>query len=227
MELTILMPCLDEEKTIGLCIDEARSFLDRRRIDGEILIVDNGSTDASAAIAREHGARIITVPEKGYGNALRAGISAANGQYIIMGDCDYSYDFEKLDSFLKLLREDNDLVVGNRMNADMEPGAMPFWHRYVGVPFLSWLGRRIYKVNVRDFHCGLRAFKRESAVKLTFSGGGMEFASEMIGMYAAAGCKIAQTDIRYRCDKRQGRSHLRSIPDAFRHIRRMVSDRMS
>ena len=227
MELTILMPCLDEEKTIGLCIDEARSFLDRSRIDGEILIADNGSIDASVAIARERGARIITAPEKGYGNALKAGIYAAKGQYIIMGDCDYSYDFEKLDSFVKLLREGNDLVIGNRMNANMEPGAMPFWHRHVGVPFLSWLGRRIYKVNVRDFHCGLRAINRDSADKLTFSGGGMEFASEMIGVYAAAGCQIAQTDIIYRCDKREGRSHLRSIPDAVRHIRRMISDGIS
>lgn len=218
MELTILMPCLNEEETVEFCVKQALSFLERYNIDGEVLIVDNASTDNSAALARNAGARVVEISERGYGAALIGGINAANGKYIIMGDCDKSYDFSDLWGFVEKLREGYVLVMGNRMN-NIARGAMPFSHRYIGVPLLSWLGRIKFHTNVSDFHCGLRAFDRNAALALNLSCTGMEFATEIIAAFAAKNAQIAEIPVTLSPDGRSGKSHLRTIRDGFRHIK--------
>lgn len=218
MELTILMPCLNESASVAFCIQEASSYLKSRRITGEVLIADNGSSDGSRELALDAGARVITVPEKGYGNAVRFGIHAAKGRYIIIGDCDGSYDFSNLDPILEKLRQGWHLVIGNRFSGGISRGAMPFSHRYCGVPMLSWLGRCRYKVNISDFHCGLRGIARSAALETEFQCTGMEFATEMIGRFADAGFKIAQVPVYLRKDLRQHSGHLRTIPDGMRHL---------
>lgn len=218
VEFTILMPCLNEEKTVGECIRQARRGAEKQGISYEILIADNGSDDNSREIAETHGARVTVVPEKGYGSALIGGIKAARGRYIIMGDCDLSYDFTNLEGFVSGLREGADLVMGNRFKGNIEKGAMPFMHRYFGVPLLSFIGRVRYKTGVGDFHCGIRAFDREKALALGLSCTGMEFATEIIGKFAMSGAVIKEIPADLRCDGRNGRSHLRSIRDGFRHL---------
>lgn len=218
-EFTILMPCLNEEGTIGFCISEALEYIAKSGIRAEILIADNESTDISCTLARAMGARTLTIPEKGYGNALRKGIREARGKYIIMGDCDGSYDFTDLDGFVEKLREGYALVMGNRYLGGFEKGAMPFWHRFIGVPFLSFLGRLKYKTNIGDFHCGLRAFQRDTALSLNLKAEGMEFATEIIGAFAKTGEKICEIPVTLRRDKRSGKSHLRTVRDGLRHIR--------
>lgn len=222
MELTILMPCLNEEKSLGNCIREAREFIERWGIQGEILISDNGSRDHSCRTALDLGARVIQARTPGYGAALRAGIDAASGDYVIMGDCDGSYDFTAIGPMLTLLREGADLVVGNRFAGGIEKGAMPWIHRYAGVPFLSFLGRMVGRTCVRDFHCGIRGVNRERFQELGASSTGMEFASEMIVLASMAGQRIREAPVPLRVDKREGRSHLRSIPDGLRHIRLLL-----
>lgn len=219
MTLTILMPCLNEEAAVAFCIGEAKQFIQENRISAEILLVDNGSSDASVRIATELGARIIVEKEQGYGHAIRAGIRAAKGKYIIMGDCDGSYDFRNLTSFIEKLDAGYSLVVGNRFCAGMEKGAMPLLHRYIGVPVLSWLARKRFGIEeVKDFHCGLRGFCREEAQQLPFHTGGMEFATEMIVEFAASGAKICEIPVALRKDKRSGPSHLRTFRDGWRHL---------
>lgn len=218
LELTILMPCLNEEKTISGCIIEAMRFIKESGINAEVLIADNGSTDNSKDVAIANGARVIFVKEKGYGNALIGGIKQAKGKYIIMGDCDMSYDFYHLENFVEKLREGYRLVMGNRFAGGIEKGAMPFSHRYIGVPFLSWMGRVKYKTDIVDFHCGLRGFDREEALLLDLKCGGMEFATEMIGSFARSGAKITQIPTVLRKDKREGKAHLHTIRDGFRHL---------
>lgn len=218
VEFTILMPCLNEEKTVEECIVQARRGAEKLGLSYEILIADNGSDDNSREIAEAHGARVAIVPEKGYGSALISGIKAARGRYIIMGDCDLSYDFTNLDGFVSCLREGADLVMGNRFKGNIEKGAMPFMHRYFGVPLLSFIGRVRYKTDVGDFHCGIRAFDREKALALGLSCTGMEFATEIIGKFALSGAVIKEIPADLRCDGRNGRSHLRSIRDGLRHL---------
>ena len=218
MELTILMPCLNESASVAFCVREAAAYLKSREIAGEVLIADNGSTDGSRELASAAGGRIITVPEKGYGNAIRAGIAAAKGQYIILGDCDGSYDFSDLDPILAKLRHGWQLVVGDRFAGGIAPGAMPLSHRYFGVPLLSWLGRKRFCVELGDFHCGLRGISREAALQLDFRCGGMAFATEMIGCFADAGLRITQVPVALRRDLRRGPGHLRTVPDGFRHM---------
>jgi len=221
-EFTILMPCLNEEKTLGACIKEAMEYIQNAGLSAEVLIADNGSTDASVAIAKEAGARVVSVQKKGYGNALRGGIAAAKGTYIIMGDCDGSYPFSELNDFVTKLREGYPLVMGDRFAVEMEPGAMRTSHRYFGVPFLSLLGRIRFRTKVKDFHCGLRGVEAKSARALNLQCEGMEFATEMIAAYAKTKCPIAQVPVRLRRDGRNGRSHLRSIRDGLRHIAYIV-----
>ena len=180
MELTILMPCLNESKTIQICINKAKTFLESNHIDGEILIADNGSTDGSQDIAINSGARVINVKEKGYGSALISGCNAAKGKYVIMGDSDDSYDFVNLMPFLEKLREGYDLGMGNRFKGGIEKGAMPPLHKYLGNPVLSFIGRLLYHTNIKDFHCGLRGYNRNSILKLNLHTLGMEYASEMV-----------------------------------------------
>lgn len=218
MELTILMPCCNEAATVVACIAEAKAYLTSRGIAGEVLVADNASMDASRYLAEAAGAEVIFVPERGYGHAVRGGISGARGKYIIMGDCDGSYDFSHLDDMLACLRDGWDLVIGNRFLGGIQPGAMPFLHRYVGVPMLSFLGRIRFRQEVGDFHCGLRGFSRESAAELTFHCGGMEFATEMIGRYADAGKRICQVPVPLRRDLRNKSGHLRTVRDGMRHL---------
>lgn len=222
MEFTILLPCLNEEKTVAVCIRQAAAFFEKYRIDGEVLVVDNGSTDASPQIAVQEGARVILCREKGYGNALRCGIGQALGAYVIMGDCDCSYHFDDLMPFVTALRDGAELVVGNRFAIPMEQGAMSPSHQ-IGVPFLSWLGRLRYHCDVRDFHCGLRAVCKESFLKLNCQAEGMEFATEMIGRAALSGQRISQLPVRLYRDQRGGSSHLRTVRDGLRHVRVMLS----
>src|SRR5215470_1170698 len=179
-ELTILMPCLNEAETLGVCIDKAKRYLARSGVAGEVLIADNGSTDGSQEIARTKGARVVAVSERGYGAALLAGIREARSRFIIMGDSDDSYDFSRLDAFVQKLREGYDLVMGNRFRGGIGPGAMPFLHRYLGNPVLSLCGRLFFQAKISDFHCGLRGFNRDRIAALNLHTTGMEFASEMV-----------------------------------------------
>jgi glycosyltransferase involved in cell wall biosynthesis len=218
-ELTILMPCLDEAATVGSCIAKAREFLARAGIPGEVLVADNGSRDGSRELAREAGARVVEVPERGYGAALAAGIAAASGRYVIMGDADDSYDFSRLDDFVEKLREGYPLVMGNRFKGGIRKGAMPWLHRYLGNPVLSFIGRLLFRAKVGDFHCGLRGFDREAVRSLDLRTPGMEFASELVVKASLAGWRIAEVPTTLHPDGRGRPPHLRSWRDGWRHLR--------
>jgi hypothetical protein len=218
-ELTILMPCLDEAETIGLCIAKAHRFLDRSGIRGEIVIADNGSQDGSQAIARRLGARVVDVAERGYGAALIGGIAAARGTYVIMGDSDDSYDFAALDPFVAKLRAGYALVMGNRFKGGIAKGAMPPLHRYLGNPVLSAVGRVFFHSPCRDFHCGLRGFRRDAIQGLDLQAQGMEFASEMVVKATLAGLPIAEVPTTLSPDGRGRAPHLKSWRDGWRHLR--------
>jgi len=216
------MPCLDEAATIVRCVEKARRFLEDAAIAGEVLIADNGSTDGSAAMAEAAGARVVHAPERGYGAALRAGIAAAHGKYVIMGDADDSYDFSRLEAFVEKLRAGFPLVMGNRFKDDMRPGAMPLLHRYLGNPVLSFVGRLFFRTGVGDFHCGLRGFDRERILSLGLRTPGMEFASEMVVKAALAAWPIAEVPTILSPDGRGRPSHLRSWRDGWRHLRLLL-----
>ncbi|MCB1602831.1 MAG: glycosyltransferase family 2 protein, partial [Xanthomonadales bacterium] len=188
--LSIVIPCLNEEDTIGRCIRKADAVCRSHGIPHEIIVADNGSSDASARIATELGARVVNVVDRGYGAALRAGILASRGRLIIMGDADDSYDFSALDAFVERLRGGADLVMGNRFAGGISDGAMPFLHRYLGNPVLSFIGRLFFKISTGDFHCGLRGFRADSIRKLELQTTGMEFASEMVVRSALEGLKV-------------------------------------
>jgi glycosyltransferase involved in cell wall biosynthesis len=218
-ELSIIMPCLNEEESIAYCLQKAFSFLADNDIKGEVIVVDNGSSDNSSLIARQFNAVVLTEQEKGYGRAIMTGIEKANGKYIIIGDADDSYDFSDLMPFLKLLREGNDLVVGNRFKGSIKKNAMPFLHRYIGNPLLSLIGRRFFGIQIGDFHCGLRGIVKKSYVHLDLCTTGMEFASEMIVKAALNKMTIAETPVILYPDKRKRSSHLRTWHDGWRHLR--------
>jgi len=219
IELTILMPCLNEAETLAICIEKALGFLRRSGISGEVLIADNGSSDGSQEIAARLGARVTHVPEKGYGAALIAGIAAARGRYVIMGDSDDSYDFSVLDPFIAKLRDGFDLVMGNRFKGGIAPGAMPPLHRYLGNPVLSTIGRIFFASPIRDFHCGLRGFSRDAMMALELRAPGMEFASEMVVKATMRGLRIAEVPTTLSPDGRSRPPHLRSWRDGWRHLR--------
>ncbi len=224
-EVTILMPCLNEAETLAACIAEARRGLAAAGVEGEILVADNGSTDGSVKIAEENGARVVRVAEKGYGSALRGGMRAARGKYIIMGDADLSYDFSKIAPFVAALRSGADLVMGCRLPAGggrIEPGAMPWKHRWIGNPVLTFIGRLFFKCPAHDFHSGLRALSKDAFERLDLRTEGMEFASEMVIKASLRGLRIAEVPIVLRKDGRSRPPHLRSWRDGWRHLRFML-----
>ena len=219
LELTILMPCLNEAETLETCIRKAMQFLEESGINGEILIADNGSTDGSQAIAEACGARVVSVPVRGYGAALQGGTNAALGKYVIMGDADDSYDFLHLMPFVEMLREGYELVMGNRFAGGIEKGAMPFLHRYLGNPVLSFLGRVLYRNKIGDFHCGLRGYDKSALQSLHLKTPGMEYASEMVVMATMCGLKITEVPTTLKPDGRSRRPHLRTFRDGWRHLK--------
>ena len=218
-ELTILMPCLNEAETLGVCINKAKTYLEESGVRGEIVVADNGSTDGSQKIAEEHGARVVNVPEKGYGAALIGGCNGARGKYVIMGDADDSYDFLHLAPFVEKLREGYDLVMGNRFKGGIEPGAMPPLHRYLGNPVLSFIARLFFPCKIGDYHCGLRGYNRESILKLGLVTTGMEYASEMVVKATLNHLKIAEVPTTLKKDGRSHAPHLRSWSDGWRHLK--------
>ena len=225
VELTILMPCLDEAETLARCIDEARGFLVRSGIAGEVVIADNGSRDNSVDIAQASGARVVRVPVRGYGAALQEGIRAAHGTYVIMGDADGSYDFSHLEPFVERLRQGCDLVVGNRFRGGIARHAMPLLHQYLGNPGLSFIGRLFFAIPLGDFHCGLRGFRREAILALRLRAPGMEFATEMIVRAALGGLVIAEVPTTLTPAGRSRPPHLRTWRDGWRHLRFLMSAR--
>lgn len=218
-EVTILMPCLNEAETLETCIKKAGAFLEDNEVVGEILIADNGSTDGSQEIAAKAGAKVIHVETKGYGSALISGCEAAKGKYVIMGDSDDSYDFYNLMPFLDQLRGGYDLVMGNRFAGGIEEGAMPWLHRYIGNPVLSFVGRLFFNSHITDFHCGLRGYNRESIMRLNLKTTGMEYASEMVVMSELNHLKITEVPTILQKDGRSGRPHLQSFRDGWRHLK--------
>src|ERR1700674_6097231 len=219
VELSVVMPCLNEAATVGICVKKAIEALDRHRIRGEVIIADNGSSDGSQQIAREMGARVVNVERRGYGSALQSGIAAAHGQFVLMGDADDTYDFSQLDQFVAKLREGYDLVMGNRFRGKILPGAMPALHRYLGNPVLTGLGRLFFKSPVGDFHCGLRAFRKDAIEELGLRTLGMEFASEMVVKATAFGLRITEIPTTLAPDRRDRAPHLRTWRDGWRHLR--------
>lgn len=219
LELSILMPCLNEAETLAVCIDKAQDYLLRSGIAGEVVIADNGSTDGSQAIAEAHGARVVAVADKGYGSALIGGIEAARGTFVIMGDADDSYDFSSLDGFVERLRAGDELVMGNRFRGGIEDGAMPPLHKYLGNPVLSWIGRTLFRSPIKDFHCGLRGFNREAMLALHLQTTGMEFASEMVVKSTLGGARVSEVPTTLSKDGRSRPPHLRSWRDGWRHLR--------
>jgi glycosyltransferase involved in cell wall biosynthesis len=225
LEVTILMPCLNEDETIVYCVEEALLALQACNVSGEVLVADNGSTDDSRELATRAGARIVEVKEKGYGSALIAGIKSARGEYVLMGDADGSYDFGELPNFLEHLKQGKKLVMGCRLPAgggSIEKGAMPWLHRWIGNPVLSTLGKVFFKSNIDDFHCGLRAFHRQSILGLDLQCTGMELASEMPVKASLASLPVQQIPVTLRPDRRSGAPHLRSWRDGWRHLRFML-----
>ena len=219
VELSIVIPCLNEAETLGTCIRKAQQCLRQEGIDGEIIVADNGSTDGSQEIAQQMGARVTHVTERGYGNALSQGIAVANGTYIIMGDADDSYDFSDLSLFVAQLRKGYDLVMGNRFKGGIQPGAMPFLHKYLGNPGLTLLGKLFFHSPCNDFYCGLRGFRREAIQGLQLCSTGMEFALEMVAKASLHRLRVAEVPITLYPDGRSRSPHLRTWRDGWRSLR--------
>jgi glycosyltransferase involved in cell wall biosynthesis len=222
VELSIVMPCLNEAETLAVCIGKANAFLAESHIRGEVIVADNGSTDGSQDIARRLGARLVSIPERGYGAALIGGIEAATGRFIVMGDADDSYDFEHLDLFVGRLRAGDDLVMGNRFRGGIRENAMPLHHRYLGNPVLTGIGRVLFRSPIGDFHCGLRGFRRAAIRALDLQTMGMEFASEMVVKATLQGLKVSEVPTVLSADGRSRPPHLRSWRDGWRHLRFML-----
>ncbi|CAL9658192.1 Undecaprenyl-phosphate 4-deoxy-4-formamido-L-arabinose transferase [Actinosynnema sp. ALI-1.44] len=223
VELSIVLPCLNEAETLEVCVRKAKRSLEELGVVGEVIVADNGSTDGSQDIARANGARVVDVPRRGYGAALMAGIEAAEGTYVLMADADDSYALDDIGGFLEGLRAGNDLVMGNRFKGGIAPGAMPFLHKYLGNPVLSLLGRLFFRIPVGDFHCGIRAFRRDRMLELGLRTSGMEFASEMVVRASLNHRKIAEVPTTLRPDGRSRAPHLRTWRDGWRHLRFLLA----
>ena len=219
IELTVVMPCLNEAETLATCVDKALAALRENNIAGEVVVADNGSTDGSQAIAEAHGARVVPVPVRGYGAALNAGITAAHGHFVLMADADDSYNFAHIPRFLAELRNGADLVMGNRFAGGIGPGAMPPLHRYLGNPVLSWMGRTLFAAPIGDFHCGIRAFSREAYDRLELRTTGMEFASEMVVKSSLLKQRMVEVPTTLQKDGRSRPPHLKTWRDGWRHFR--------
>ena len=217
LDVSVVIPCLNEAETVAICIAKAKSAMARSNLSGEVIVVDNGSTDGSAEIAAEAGAKVINERRRGYGNAYLAGFAAARGQYIVMGDADDTYDFDQVDSFVERLAQGADLVMGSRFKGSIHKGAMPALHRYVGNPLLTGVLNLFYRSGVSDAHCGMRGFRRDALEGLDLRMPGMEFASEMVIRASKAGLRIEEMPIEYH--PRRGESKLKSFRDGWRHLR--------
>ncbi|TAJ18342.1 MAG: glycosyltransferase family 2 protein [Planctomycetota bacterium] len=221
-EVSFVLPCLDEAETLGACLDEIAQCIAQGGYAAEVIVADNGSRDGSQRIARERGARVVEVAERGYGSALRAGFLAARGRYLVMGDSDLSYDFREAPALVELLRGGCDLAMGSRFRGRIEQGAMPWKHRWLGNPVLSWIGRRLFAVRVSDFHCGLRALSKDAFLRMHTCTSGMEFASELVVRAALSGMHIGEAPVTLRPDGRSRAPHLRSFRDGWRHLRYLL-----
>jgi hypothetical protein len=219
VEVSFVMPCLDEAETLAGCIEAAQRCIDANGLDAEIVIADNGSTDGSQEIATRLGARVVNATERGYGAALIAGFTSARGRFLVMGDADLSYDFEEAFPMIEGLRAGADLVMGSRFLGRIEPGAMPWLHRWIGNPVLSLIGRVLFRSKISDFHCGLRALTKETFERLRLRTTGMEFASELVVKATTMGCVIGEVPITLHPDGRSRPPHLRSFRDGWRHLR--------
>jgi glycosyltransferase involved in cell wall biosynthesis len=222
VEVSIVMPCLNEVETLAACIQKAQQAIEKDQLAAEIVVADNGSTDGSQVVAEQLGVRVVDVTKRGYGNALRGGISASHGRFVIMGDADDSYDFAAIAPLISKLREGYDLVVGNRFSGGIERGAMPWLHRWVGNPVLTWISRIFFKTPVGDMHCGLRGFRKTAYEKMRLRATGMEFASEMVIKASLRRMKIAEVPVTLRPDGRTRPPHLRTWRDGWRHLRFML-----
>ena len=222
LEVSIVMPCLNEEQTVGICVRKAVETLQKLGVKGEVVIADNGSTDKSVEIATSLGARVVHQPLKGYGNAYFMGFTEARGKYIIMADSDDSYDLTHLEPFIQALREGNELVMGSRFRGEIKPGAMPFLHRFLGNPVLTRILNFLYGTRISDAHSGMRAFTKDAFERMHLRTEGMEFASEMVIKAAKAKLKIGEIPITLWPDGRTGKPHLRSFRDGWRHLRFML-----
>jgi glycosyltransferase involved in cell wall biosynthesis len=223
LELSIVLPCLNEAETLETCLTKAQQSLKQLGVTGEVIVADNGSTDGSQAIAIANGARVVNVPRRGYGAALTAGIEAAGGEYVLMADADDSYALDDISGFLTELRAGADLVMGNRFQGGIAQDAMPFLHRYLGNPVLSRLGRLFFRIPVGDFHCGIRAFRRDRMLELGLRTSGMEFASEMVVRASLNHLRISEVPTTLRPDGRSRAPHLRTWRDGWRHLRFLLA----
>ena len=218
-DLSVVMPCLNESRTLGTCIQKALAAIESLGVRGEVIVADNGSTDGSQSLARSLGARVVSITSRGYGSALRGGIAAARGEYVIMGDSDDSYDFTQLGDFVAKLNEGYDLVMGNRYHGEIRRGAMPFLHRFLGNPVLSWIGRLFFGCPVGDFQCGLRAFRKDAIERLELQTTGMEFSTEMVVKATLFDLRIIEIPTTLSPDGRDRPPHLRTWRDGWRYLR--------
>lgn len=219
VELSVVMPCLNERETVGVCVRKAIATLQKAGISGEVILADNGSTDGSVEIAQAEGARVVNVAEKGYGNALKGGIQAARGEYVLMADSDDSYDLTHIPRFVEQLRAGSDLVMGNRFSGGIAHQAMPLLHRYLGNPVLTGIGRLFFRSTCKDFHCGMRAFRKDSFLRMDVRSTGMEFASEMVVKASLLRMKVSEVPTTLSPDGRSRPPHLRTWRDGWRHLR--------
>lgn len=226
IDLSVVIPCLNEEKTIGICIDKCFDMFEKMGIQGEVIVSDNGSSDRSIEIAEEKGARVCHCEEKGYGITLRTGFNNASGKYILMADADDSYDFRQIDKFYNKIQEGYDMVMGTRLNGIIHKGAMPFLHRYLGTPVLTMLVNILWGLKITDSQCGMRIFKKESLDKVQLKCDGMEFATELLTKAASEKWLITEIPIEFFKDGRSGKPHLRPWRDGLRHLRLIIKTKL-
>lgn len=219
LEISIVLPCLNEERTVASCVEKSIHFLKSQGIPGEVIVADNGSMDRSVELAQRSGAKVVHIENKGYGSALRGGFEASRGKYILMADADESYDLTNLMPFIEKLREGYDLVMGNRFKGGIKKGAMPWHHRYIGNPILSFIGKLFFKSPANDFHCGLRGFTKDAIMKMNLQTTGMELASEIVIKASILGMKVCEVPTTLSPDGRDRPPHLRSFQDGWRHLR--------